>query len=269
MYYEAIAPLMVPHVTGRPMTVIRCPDGAAGPCFFQKHWAPEKGRAIATRMLKESDGARKPYAIVTKPADLVALVQRNAVEFHAWGARIDKPELPDRIVFDLDPGPGITFARLKECARTVRAALEHFGLESWVKLTGGKGLHVVVPIARRHDWTRVSAVAETIAKQLVAAEPKTFVARAAKSARARRVFIDWLRNTRGATAAVPWTVRARPGAPVAVPIAWAQLDDIVRGDIFSVRDTLDRFAHAPDDPWKGMLASKQRLTAKTLEMLAE
>lgn len=266
-YYDAIAPLMLPHVGGRPLSLVRCPAGAGGSCFYQKHWATGLPDAVDTVPVKESGGI-KPYVVVDDAAGLVSLVQMGVLEFHAWGARADDVDAPDRIVFDLDPGPGVGWARVRDAAVTVRDLLKQVKLASWLKTTGGKGLHVVVPIERRSTWDEVAAFARAVAERLANDEPKRFLAKAAKSARANRIFIDWLRNTRGATSVAPWSTRARTGAPISLPIAWDQLDGTKSADAVGVEDVPALVHGRYRDPWEALPRTRQRLPRDVVERLS-
>ena len=188
------------------------------------------------------------------------------MEIHAWGSRADDPERPDRIIFDLDPDPAISWQEVKEAATGVRGLLEGLGLDSWLKTSGGKGLHVVVPIARRSTWDEVSAFARAVAEHMQAEFPDRFIAKASKSAGRGLIFVDWLRNTRGATAIAPWSTRARAAAGVSVPIPWSRLEKLTAGDEYTLHSIR---AKPPKggDPWKEMLAAKQALTKAMLAKL--
>jgi len=268
-YYDAIAPLMLPHVGGRPLSLVRCPEGTAKACFFQKHWAKQLPEAVQTVDIREANGAKKPYTVVEDAAGLVSLVQHGVLEFHLWGASADNVEAPDRIVFDLDPAPEVPWKRVREGARALRQILEGLGLESWIKTTGGKGLHVVVPIARRSTWDDVSAFARALAYHMEAEQPARYLAKASKAARKGKVFVDWLRNTRGATWVAPWSTRARPNAPISVPIAWEELDGLKSGDQFRVSQLASLLSKRRKNPWEGMLESRQRLTRAMTAKLEE
>jgi bifunctional non-homologous end joining protein LigD len=259
-YYDAIAPLMLPHVAGRPLSLVRCPEGTSKACFFQKHWAKQLPEAVQTVDIREANGAKKPYTVVQDAAGLVSLVQHGVLEFHLWGAQADNVEAPDRIVFDLDPAPEVPWKRVQTGARELREVLEGLGLDSWIKTTGGKGIHVVVPIARRSTWDDVSAFARALAYHMEAEQPARYLAKASKAARKGKVFVDWLRNTRGATWVAPWSTRARPNAPLSVPIAWEELDGLKSGDQFRVSQLSTLLSKRRKDPWDDMLKSRQRLT---------
>jgi bifunctional non-homologous end joining protein LigD len=259
-YYEAVTPWMLPELAKRPLSLLRCPDGADGTCFFQKHWTPGLGRTLKHLRLREKEGEDE-YPYVTDAASLLQLVQMNALEFHTWGARVDAPEKPDRLIFDLDPDTGIEWKRIVAAARLIRTRLQEQGLESFVRLTGGKGLHVVAPIARGASWQRIKDFAEGFADALVAERPREFIATMSKAKRSGLVFIDWLRNSRGATAVTSWSLRAREGAPVAMPIAWEELGRARGGNAFDLRRAQKRAAALKADPWAEMHALKQRLPA--------
>ena len=268
-FYEAAAPLILPHMGGRPLSTMRCPDGPQATCFYQKHWAATRGAKVNVVRVPEADGEVAEYAIANDVTDIMALVQMNAIEFHVWGSRADSLEAPDRLILDLDPGPGISWATLRESAVHVRDLLQRAGLESWVKLSGDKGVHVTVPMQRRLTWNQLGDLARLMAGRLVADSPTTFVDTAAKEKRKRRIFVDWLRNSRGATAVAPWTVRARRCAPVSVPVSWHELSQVSSGSIFTVPAARELIASRRDDPWATMLTSRQRLTDSVIDALAE
>jgi bifunctional non-homologous end joining protein LigD len=223
-HYERVAAKMLPEVTGRPLSIVRCPEGTAGMCFFQKHATPGTPPQVKRIDVTEGDGRRAEYLMVDSKEGLVGLAQIGALEVHVWGAREGDPDRPDRIVFDLDPAPGLAWDAVVDALLDVRRRLEDQGLECWARSTGGKGLHAVVPLGRRAwDWEKVKAFAKEFAESMVVDEPKRFVSKASKAARKGKIFVDWLRNIRGATAIATWSPRARPGAPVAVPVPWATL----------------------------------------------
>jgi bifunctional non-homologous end joining protein LigD len=265
-YIAAVGPLMLPHVARRPLSLVRCPDGVAGTCFFQKHWPGTPPDVLDTVSIVQGNGQRRMYVAVSDVSGLVALVQWGVLEIHPWGSRSDDPDCPDRIIFDLDPGPGVLWKATRQAARGLGALLDELGLASWIKTTGGKGLHVVVPIARRSSWEEASEFARGVASQMESVFPDQFIIKASKAEREGVIFIDWLRNTRGATAIAPWCPRARPEAGVSVPISWDQLETIKRGDQFTL-PRLRRSIPATDDPWRDMLDSRQGLTKTMLKSL--
>jgi bifunctional non-homologous end joining protein LigD len=265
-HFERVASVMLPHVAGRPLSLVRCPEGSAHECFFQKHWTGTRPPSIDAVAIRQSDGKNHPHVVVHDIDGLVTLVQWGVMEIHPWGARADDPERPDRIIFDLDPGPGVSWAKIQAATLGVRALLDELGLASWVKTSGGKGLHVEVPIARRSTWDEASGFARGVAEQMQREFPDRFIAKASKSARKGLIFIDWLRNTRGATAVAPWSTRARANAGVSVPIPWPQVNKLTAGDQFTLLSI--RAARPRRDPWQAMLAADQSLTKKMVGQLA-
>jgi bifunctional non-homologous end joining protein LigD len=196
--------------------------------------------------------------------------QHGVIETHIWGSRFDQLDKPDRLVLDLDPGPGVTWRTIKSAAFETRDLFTSLGLESWVKLTGGKGIHVVVPIERRVEWNIVNGFAKAAAERLMRDRPTLYVAKASKAIRTKRIFVDWMRNSRGATYAAPWCARAREGAPVSVPLHWDELSTVTKPDQFSIPRVMKMVAKGQTDPWKDMLVKKQRLTSEmAIQLLAE
>jgi bifunctional non-homologous end joining protein LigD len=257
-YYRAIADWILPGLVERPLSLVRCPDGADGACFFQKHHAPALGKHVHAIPLQQKSGT-EDYLYVRDAAGLLELVQMNTLEFHPWGARIGDTEHPDRLVFDLDPDAGVAWPQVRAAAREVRAQLATHGLESFVRLSGGKGLHVVVPLRPRADWDAAKDFCEQVAQELVVRRPDAYVATMSKARRTGRIFIDWLRNTRGATSVTSWSLRARPGAPVAVPLRWEDLGRIDAGNQFGLAAAQARAARLRRDPWEGFESLRQTL----------
>ncbi|MEO5626794.1 MAG: DNA ligase D [Dokdonella sp.] len=258
-YYRAVSPWMLPELADRPLSVIRCPDGAGGTCFFQKHHAAKLGPAVASVPLKEKGGGSGDYLYVADLAGVIELVQMSTLEFHPWGARVDQPDRPDRLVFDLDPGPGVEWKTLIAATRDVRDRLREAGLQSFVRLSGGKGTHVVVPIDRGIDWSEAKVFCEAFANAMSAHKPLLYLATASKAKRNGRIFIDWLRNARGATSVASWSLRARDGAPVAMPIRWEELGRIRSAAAFDLAAALRRARTLREDPWKGFSRLRQSL----------
>jgi bifunctional non-homologous end joining protein LigD len=199
--------------------------------------------------------------------DLVALVQIGALEIHAWGSRIDKVEYPDRLIFDLDPDPSVPWKQVIAAAGQVRDFLIELGLQSFVKTTGGKGLHLVAPIQRRHAWPEAKSFCRAVAQAIVEADPRRYTANMSKSVRTGKIFIDYLRNERGATAIMPYSSRARPQAPVSVPLAWDELDPKITSDYFGLTDVVDRLAKLKQDPWREMAGVRQTLSRAAHKIL--
>ena len=257
-YYAAVMPLLLPEVVGRPLSVIRCPDGTGGQCFFQKHLTAGLKR-VGTKKLKEESGKNADYLVVEDAGGLMELVQFNALEFHPWGSHAKKPDRADRVVFDLDPGPDVPFAEVKRAAVDVRRKLEAIGLESFLRTTGGKGLHVVVPLNPGCDWDLVRRFAQGFAVALAGSEPDRFLAVSTLKKRPGKIFVDYLRNGRGATAVASYSLRARPGAPVAMPLPWSALPKLKGGDQFRLAGVPAHLRRRRVDPWDGIGDVKQNL----------
>ncbi|MEO0031110.1 MAG: hypothetical protein RIS94_868 [Pseudomonadota bacterium] len=235
-WYSAVAPLMLPFAGGRPISLVRCPQGRGKKCFFQKHDSGTFGPAVHHVPIAEKDGHAEEYIYVEDADGLLACVQMGTIEFHGWGSRSSDVERPDRMIFDLDPDEGLGFDAVKRAGHFIHDRLAHLGLASFAMLSGGKGVHVVVPLTPGHSWDAHKDFARRFAEALSAAEPDRFVATMSKAKRVGRIFIDYLRNQRGATAVLPYSARARAGAPVAVPIAWGELDGFENAHPFSIRD---------------------------------
>jgi bifunctional non-homologous end joining protein LigD len=248
---------MSPHLTDRPLALLRCPEGVEGPRFFQKN--PWKGIAPAIKVIKNPGiGGAKLLAIDSFDG-VMALVQSAALELHPWSCRIQDLDRTDMLTFDLDPGDGVGWRGLAAAAREVRDRLAGLGLRSFAKTTGGKGLHVVAPLKPTAPWEAAKEFARALAASMEADAPKAYVARAAKTLRAGRIFVDYLRNGRGATAICPYSTRARAGAPVALPIAWEELGTDRRGAHFNVKNASARLARRGADPWAEFFRVKQAL----------
>jgi bifunctional non-homologous end joining protein LigD len=258
-YYATIEPLIMVDAADRPMTVIRCPGGRTGECFFQKHDKGTFGPHVKPIPIEEKDGHFEDYLYFDDIRGLLACVQMGTVEFHGWGSRVDKVEYPDRLVFDLDPDVGLDFNRVKAAAVRLKALLEDLGLKSFPLLSGGKGIHVVVPLDASKDWPTVKSFADRFSRAISEAEPQTFTANIRKVQRKGRIFLDWLRNQRGATAVMPYSARAREGAPVAAPVTWAELDKYESGHHFSIRDADELLDRASAKMLAGWGEAKQAL----------
>jgi bifunctional non-homologous end joining protein LigD len=235
-YYQLLADPILLHLANRPISLVRCPQGRAKKCFFQKHDAGTFGADVHHVPITEKDGQDDDYLYVDSVEGILGCVQMGAIEFHGWGSRVPNYENPDRMVFDLDPDEGLDFAAVKTAALIVKDELAFLGLPSEAMLSGGKGIHVVVTLDGAAQWPAVKDFASRFANALAQAKPHIFTANIRKAERKGRIFIDWLRNQRGATAVQPWTVRARPGAPVAMPILWSELDNIRTAAAFSLQD---------------------------------
>jgi bifunctional non-homologous end joining protein LigD len=259
-YYAAVAKWALPHLSHRILTLVRTPGGAAGKTFYQKHVGVGMPKAICRFDLDE-EGSTETFPYVDDVAGLVALVQMDVLEIHPWGSRIDKLETPDRVTIDLDPDEGLPWQRIAETAVDVREALLRIGLQSFAKTTGGKGLHVVVPLTPKLDWDEIKAFAKWVADSFVAQRPEDFTANMAKKARHGRIYIDYLRNGRGATAVGAYSPRARPGAPVSTPLSWEEVENGVRPQQFSVETVPQHLAALRSDPWAEIGKIRQSISA--------
>jgi bifunctional non-homologous end joining protein LigD len=258
-YYAAVEPLIMIDAARRPMTLIRCPQGRAKKCFFQKHDNGTFGPEVKHIPIKEKDGHLEDYLYFDDIKGLLTCVQMGTVEFHGWGSKVEKVEYPDRLVFDLDPDVGLDFDKVKTAAVRLKALMQDLGLKSFPLLSGGKGIHVVVPLDASKDWPTVKSFADRFSRAISEAEPETFTANIRKVQRKGRIFLDWLRNQRGATAVMPYSARAREGAPVSAPIAWEELDRYESGHHFSIRDADELLERASSKMLAGWGEAKQAL----------
>ncbi len=262
-YYERVADRMLPYIRRRPLSTVRCPKGRGKHCFFQKHMRESFGAEVTPVAVSEDSG-KADYIGVDSLPGLISLIQFGVLEIHPWGASGPDLSHPDRLVFDLDLGIGVSFGQIINAAEDVRVSLKEVDLNSYVMATGGKGVHVVVPLARRAEWDDAKAFSRDISGGLVAAQPDRYVATMRKARRQGRVFIDFFRNSRGATAIAPYSTRARPGAPVAMPLRWEELSEIESADAFTVTNARHRLVDQAD-PWDGFFRSRQQLTHARLE----
>ena len=235
-YYALIAPAMLPWAANRPISLVRCPQGRAKRCFFQKHDAGTFGDYVHQVPIREKDGSTEDYIYIEDADGLVMCVQMGTIEFHGWGSSVATLEQPDRMVFDLDPDEDLGFDVVKKAAEDIKNQLAEIGLVSFAMLSGGKGVHVVVPLKPQAEWPAVKDFAERFCRALAEAEPERYVANMSKAKRKGRIFLDYLRNQRGSTAVLPYVARARSGAPVAAPVTWAELRDIDSAHRWGVRD---------------------------------
>ena len=257
-YYRAIAKLMLPHVADRPLSIVRCPDGADGDCFFQKHASQGFPEAFGRITIKEKE-AKGEYLTISDEKGLISAVQIGALELHIWGSHNKTLEKPDRIVFDFDPDEAVTFDAVKDAAKEMRDRLKRIGLTSFAMATGGKGIHVVVPLTPKHGWDDVKDFAEAMARTLAADDPDRFLAEMSKARRRGKIFVDYLRNGRSATAIAPYSTRARKGAPVAWPVTWNELAKLPSAHFATVANAADLLLKRKADPWKEYFAVKQTL----------
>ncbi|HKT30744.1 DNA ligase D [Dyella sp.] len=257
-YYSSIMQWFLPSVLGRPLSIIRCPEGAEKTCFFQKH--PVQGlHRVGFVRLKEEKGSQAIYIYAKDANSVMELVQFGTLEFHLWGSMADNPDKADRVVFDLDPAPKVGWKRVVAAARLLRTWLDRIGLASFLRTTGGKGLHVVVPLNPGCPWSQVKDFSHAVASTMASAYPDEFIDTASKVKRSGKIFVDYLRNSRGATSIANYSLRARKGAPVAVPLRWEELAKIERGDAFNIHTLPKRLARLRKDPWEGIDTIEQSL----------
>ncbi len=264
-FYEAIADFILPHIVNRPLSLVRCPKGRQSKCFFQKHLTESMPNTLRGIEIKEKYKKSK-YVLIDDLSGLISLVQMSVLELHPWPARADRLDRPDQLVFDLDPGSGTKWGAVVRGALDVRGRLADLGLQSFVRTSGGKGLHVVAPIDRRTPWENLKRFAKGIAEGLALQFPKKYVATASKTKRKGKIFIDYLRNQRGATAIACYSTRARPGAPVATPIRWDELNDRLKPDHYTVQNLPKRITALTESPWTNFFSIRQSITKS---MLAE
>jgi bifunctional non-homologous end joining protein LigD len=264
-YYEAVADWILPHVVGRPLSLVRCPEGHQKGCFYQKHAAAGTPEVLRRVRIREGTGTVKgvgTYLFIDGLPGLLALVQMGVLEIHPWGSRVETLERPDVMTFDLDPAPDVPWSRMIETALALRARLEELGLQTFVKTTGGKGLHVVAPLQPKQSWDEMKEFSRGIAEEFVRAAPQWFVATMTKSKRTGKIFLDFFRNTRGATAVAAYSTRARPGAPVSMPLSWDELPSLQSAAAHTLATAPDRLATLKADPWKGYFEVRQWISAK-------
>jgi bifunctional non-homologous end joining protein LigD len=263
-YLLAVADNMLLHIADRPLSVVRCPEGAGKPCFFQKHIGMGLPKGIGSVPVpNKKNGSIEQYLTLNSAEGLVGMAQMGVLEIHPWGSKNESLEKPDRIIFDMDPDEAIDWKTLAATAKEFRARLEEFGLESFLKTTGGKGLHVIAPIRPENEWPVVKEFAHNVVLGMERKNPRLYVTKMTKALRKNRIYLDYLRNDRGSTAIAPYSTRARSGAPVALPLDWKELNAKVR-PVFHVTDFDSWKKRLARDPWSEMLKVKQRLSAKAV-----
>ena len=257
-YYEGVAEWILPEIRERPLSLVRCPQGPGEGCFFQKNIDarfPAEIERVAVDL-----GGGGTYAVANTIGAVVGLVQMGVIELHVWGSTTRDLAKPDRMVFDLDPDPLVRWREVMAAAHRIRERLEDLHLESFAKTSGGKGLHVVVPLARRHEWDEVKAFSRALAESIAAEDPTRFTTAAAKKQRTRRIFIDYLRNSEGATTVAAYSVRARKGALVSTPLHWDEVGGRLKQSTFHIGNVARRLSGLRSDPWKAMRRTTQSLT---------
>ncbi|MDT3669180.1 MAG: DNA ligase D [Aromatoleum sp.] len=268
-YYEAVGRWLLPHIVNRPLSLLRCPDGSAAECFFQRHMGQERPVDVESFIWEGSSPSRRSYLYVTSLEGVIGMVQRGAVEFHTWGSTMPRADRPDRITIDLDPAPDVEWKRVVEAARLVHGLFDELGLPSFLKTTGGKGLHVVVPLQRGPEWEDVKRFSKAFAARLASVLPERFTSNMAKNRRTGRVFVDYLRNGASATAICAYAARARPGAPVSMPLAWDELGAELKPGDFTIVTVPERLESRHEDSWRDYAKRRNRLTRKMWEALGE
>jgi bifunctional non-homologous end joining protein LigD len=264
-YYQSIADWIVPHVKGRPLTLVHCPAGIASPCIYLKHakqWGPDALRRV--RIQEKTKVGQ--YLVADSIEAVVSLAQMGIVEIHTWNSTDDDVERPNRIVWDLDPGPEVTWKQVVAAATMVRDVLEALELESWVKTTGGRGLHVVMPIKRARDWSECLEFSRAVSQAIERTDPHMYTTTFAKAGRERKILIDYLRNNRTNTSICAFSPRARPGAIVSMPLGWRDLRGAPEAwTLLTVPQQLKRLKM---DPWAGYWRASQRLSKASIRAMA-
>jgi bifunctional non-homologous end joining protein LigD len=264
-YYAAVADRMLPYIADRPLSLLRCPQGRAKYCFFQKHDTGGFPDAMKSIPITEETGQTENYFYIDDLAGLIAGTQMNVLEWHLWGSKRDNIEKPERIIFDIDPDEGRTWADVREAAADIRDALKAIGLQTFPLVSGGKGVHVIAPLVPDAGWDDVKAFSKAIATALAEAQPDRFVATMSKAKRKGKMFIDYLRNERGSTAIAPYSARSREGAPVATPVTWEELESVKAANAFPLKEVAARAAGP--DPWQGYFETEQSITKAMLQGL--
>jgi bifunctional non-homologous end joining protein LigD len=266
LYFEQIADRILPHVAKRPLTLVRCPEGHNKQCFYQRHVTDSASEWIRPVPIREK-GKLVNYVAIDDLQGLIALVQMGVLELHTWGSTTDHIDQPDRLIFDLDPDPEISWEPLKQAAQSLRAYLSDLGLTSFVKTTGGKGLHVVVPMVPKIDWDNAKEFSKRVAESMVRQAPDRYTATMSKAKRQGKIYIDYLRNAKTATAVSAYSTRARAGAPVSVPLRWGELGGDIREDHFNVRNILQHLSRLRKDPWHDYETARRAITPALMKKL--
>ena len=264
-YYAAVAERMLPYIEQRPLSLLRCPQGRAKYCFFQKHDTGGFDDAMRSVLISEKDGTKEDYFYLEDVGGLIAGTQMNVLEWHLWGARIKDVEKPERIIFDIDPDEGLGFEQVRQAAQDIRDVLAEFDLETFPLVSGGKGIHVIAPLKPKLEWPEIKVFCKGVAQLLANREPDRFVANMSKAKRKGKLFVDYLRNERGSTAVSPWSSRSREGAPAAVPVTWGELGTVKAANQFSLAAAAER-AKQPD-PWKGYFGTTQTITQTMIKAI--
>ncbi len=258
-YYNSISETILPFIIKRPLSILRCPDGYGTECFFQKHFDPKFSKHIYPISIPNQ---KKDYFYIKNEQGLLTLINLGVIELHPWGSRCDNIEKPDMIVFDLDPGPSVTWEELTESALFIRDRLKEYNLESFIKTTGGKGFHIVIPINRKLEWEDVKIIAKRFALRMEELLPERFISSMSKAKRQKKIFIDYLRNGRGSTTVAAYSTRARENASISVPIFWEELKTIKSADTYTIENISSRLKSLKQDPWKDFFNCRQSISKK-------
>ena len=261
-YYADVAGLLLPHLRGRPVSLVRAPEGVGGELFFQKHAKDAKGSDLpGVKQLDPAlDPGHAPLLQIDTAEGLRSAAQMNVIELHTWNASSRAIDRPDRMGFDLDPGEGVAWAQVQEAALLVRTLLDELGLVGFLKTSGGKGLHVMVPLRRHHGWDAVKGFSQALVLHLAQTIPARFVAKSGPKNRVGKIFVDYLRNGFGATTASAWSARSRPGMGVSMPVAWEELPSLTSGAHWTLRNVAERF-EIGNSPWNAWNQSGRGLSA--------
>jgi bifunctional non-homologous end joining protein LigD len=265
-YYELAADWILPHIKNRPLTVVRCPEGIAKKCFYQRHsndTVPSSVKAVAI----PGESSPEYFIYINNLEGLLGLVQMSVLEIHPWGSTIKHLSKPDRIIFDLDPAPDVPWKEVVATARLLHEFIDYLNLKNFVKTTGGKGLHIVVPILPTLEWDEVRAISKCIADLVVAINPDKYIATMSKAKRTGKIFIDYLRNARAATGIAPYSTRAKPTASIATPLSWDELTPRIKSDSYTLVNINKRLRALKTDPWEDFFKVRQGITQKIKKKL--
>ena len=268
-YLWAVAGEMLPHIADRPLSLVRCPEGSGKQCFYQKHVNHLLPKGVGSVMVADKKGgAPEPYITLNDAEALAGLAQMSVLEIHPWGSRNQHLEQPDRIIIDLDPDESLPWQTVAEAAVEVRDVLSAMGLESFLKTTGGKGLHVTFPIEPQHDFAIIKAWTHGFVQAIEAARPELYLTKMSKAARTGKIYLDYLRNERGATAVAPFSMRARAGLPVSVPMEWKELSKSAERPRFTISNFDEWRQRLGNNPWRTLLEVQQSIPREALERFA-
>jgi bifunctional non-homologous end joining protein LigD len=266
-YYQSVADWMLPHLHDRPVSLVRAPEDIGGELFFQRH--SQKLSIPNFTQHPGLDPGHPPLITVDTLKALIGAAQMGTIEFHTWNGVVSNIEKPDRMVFDLDPDASLGWERMIEAAQLTRSLLEELGLNSFCKTSGGKGFHVVVPLAKYAGWDEVKAFSQAVAQHMATKLPKYFSAKMGAQNRKQKIFVDYLRNNRGSSTVAAFSARARPGLGVSVPLSWEEVATTTSGDQWTIENVHERLEDLKRDPWADYAKTRQRITAAMKKRLDE